>query len=283
VAVRVLLIAGLGHSGSTVLGALMGQLDGFFFTGELRSAARAFKRRDPCGCGEPLPECPVWTRILANAFGETDRVKGLRLDDASSRAFAILRQRHVRPSPEAAAFEAVFRAAVETTGSRVVVDSSKWPGYAHFLQHLPGVDLSVLHLIRDPRGVAHSRRKYGARGGQVLGPTASAVQWDLWNPLVEMLWRRGSYARLRYEDFVAEPEDAIRRIAGLVGETPRELPFDGHGSAELAPTHSVVGNRSRFQTGAVRIELDEEWRSHGEANRSVAALTWPVRLRYGYS
>jgi hypothetical protein len=40
----VLLIAGLGRSGSTLLGARLGQLEGLFFAGELRSAAQAFER-----------------------------------------------------------------------------------------------------------------------------------------------------------------------------------------------------------------------------------------------
>ena len=251
--VKVLLIAGLGRSGSTLLGALLGQLDGFFYAGELRSAARAFAGESPCGCGEPLLECPVWRRILEHAFGSTDGARVLLHDDASSRALGILRQRQPGSGPEAAAFEAVFRAVVETTGSRVVVDSSKWPGYAHFLQRLPGVELSVVHLVRDPRGVAHSRRKPNAWGGpKGLSPVRSALQWDVWNPVVEWIARGERQLRLRYEDFVAEPEDALRRVAALVGEDPVELPFAAPGTAQLAATHSVAGNRSRFRRGPCR-------------------------------
>lgn len=29
-------------------------------------------------------------------------------------------------------------------------------------------------------------------------------------------------------------------------------------------------------------ELDDEWRTAARSNRTVAALTWPARLRYGY-
>jgi hypothetical protein len=266
-----------------LLGALLGQLADFFFVGELRSAAQAFEQRDNCGCGEPLLICPVWRRMLGSAFGDVDGVAGLRLDDRSSRSLGILTQRHSPPRPEAAAFKAVFRAAVETTGSRVVVDSSKWPGYAYFLGQLPGVELSVVHLIRDPRGVSHSRRKPNAWGApKRLNPARSALQWDAWNPLVEWLGHGRSYLRLRYEDFVAAPEDALGRVAGLVGEEPGELPFTAPGLAQLAPTHSVAGNRSRFRTGSVPIELDDDWRTAARSNRTVAALTWPARRRYGY-
>ena len=38
--VKVVYIAGMGRSGSTLLGSLLGQLDGFFFVGEFRHLVR---------------------------------------------------------------------------------------------------------------------------------------------------------------------------------------------------------------------------------------------------
>jgi hypothetical protein len=60
------------------------------------------------------------------------------------------------------------------------------------------------------------------------------------------------------------------------------LPFTAPGEAWLEPTHSVTGNQTRFTKGLVAIELDDEWRRDGESNTTVGALTWPLRLRYGY-
>ena len=64
--------------------------------------------------------------------------------------------------------------------------------------------------------------------------------------------------------------------------TPVRLPFTAPGEAWLEPTHSVTGNQTRFTKGLVAIELDDEWRRDGESNTTVGALTWPLRLRYGY-
>ena len=100
--------------------------------------------------------------------------------------------------------------------------------------------------------------------------------------MLERLGRRGAYLRLRYEDFVSAPEEAVQRIAALVDEHLVRLPFTALGEAWLEPTHSVTGNQTRFTTGPVAIELDEEWRRHGESNGTVGALTSPLRLRYGY-
>jgi hypothetical protein len=288
--VKVLYVAGLGHSGSTLLGALLGQLDGFFYAGELTSTGRALSDGSVCGCGEAIPSCPAWRGILG-AFGERGAVDRLELDPSVGRARGALRhlllpRRGLDQSR--AAFAALLPAIAQTTGSRVVVDSSKWPGYALFLDQTEGLELAVVHLVRDPRGVVHSRLRSAERRGFSLTPppTGFAAVWSVWNALIELVWRRRRYLRLRYEDLVARPEEAVRRIAALVGEAPDALPFAATDTAWLAPTHSVAGNRSRFRTGEVPIRLDDEWRSAprlgARQRRAVAALTWPVRARYGY-
>ena len=66
---RVLYVLGIYHSGTTVLSNLVGQLDGFFAVGELRTLWPKLTLPDPrCGCGEPLQTCPVWSRILKSAL-----------------------------------------------------------------------------------------------------------------------------------------------------------------------------------------------------------------------
>ena len=95
--------------------------------------------------------------------------------------------------------------------------------------------------------------------------------------------------RLRYEDFTAEPELTLRRIAGFAGLPAQDsYPFLTAGgaqvSARLDGSHSVSGNPMRFTTGQVPISRDEKWRTHlpGAQRRVVAALTWPLMAGYGY-
>jgi hypothetical protein len=156
------------------------------------------------------------------------------------------------------------------------------------LQQAEGVEISVLHLVRDPRGVVNSRLRSEERRGRALSPAPAgfALVWVVWNGLIELVWRRKPYLRLRYEDFVAQPEAALTRIAAVVGERPSGMPFVAPDRAELAATHSIAGNRNRFQTGDVHVRLDDEWlraeRFSAADRRAVTALTWPLRLRYRY-
>jgi hypothetical protein len=300
-AVKVLYVAGSGRSGSTILDRTLGQLDGFFSAGELCNLwSRGLLSRRRCGCGTPVPDCPVWEAVLDEAFGGPDGV------DAERLAAATRRRLHVRSVPglllgrdgEAAdgyqaALVRLYRAVQQQTGCRVIVDSSKSPVYARLVAAIPGVDVAVVHLIRDPRATAWSflRTKRLPDFGddrlmQRQHPLVSARRWSLWQAVTELLWRsrRGGYLRLRYEDFMRDPPSAVRRIAGLAGETPAALPFTGPATVRLTATHSVSGNPNRFGTGQVELRADDEWRRTMRVGDRVmvTALTWPLLLRYRY-
>jgi hypothetical protein len=298
--VKVLYVAGSGRSGSTILDRTLGQLDGFFSAGELCNLwERGLVARRRCGCGTLVPDCPVWAAVLAEAFGGLEGVDSARL------AAMTRRRLHPRSVPSAllgrqstgdeyhGVLTRLYRAVQRQTGCRVLVDSSKSPVYARLLAAVPGLEVAVVHLVRDPRATAWSflRNKRLPDFGddrlmQRQHPLVSARRWSLWQTVTELLWRgrTGRYLRLRYEDFVRDPQSAVRAIVALAGEEPAGWPFTGPATVRLAATHSVSGNPNRFGTGEVELRADEEWRgAMRPADRAmVTALTWPLLLRYRY-
>lgn len=300
---RVLYIAGLGRSGSTILANSLGQVEGFFSAGELNFIWKHNVLENRlCGCGTPFRECPVWQEIFRRAFGGMDAVDARRMISLQASG---ARTRHVLPMLVPAGRRRIasrlreylantgrlYRAMAEVTGSRVIVDSSKEPAYGYAVGMIPGVDLRVVHLIRDPRAAAYSwlrkkeqpdseTRRYMFR----MGPGRSAVLWDAWNLSAEALWRGRSYLRLRYEDFVAAPGPALRSVLDLAGEPEAPLPLVGEREVKLGVSHTVSGNPNRFETGAVELRPDERWRSGmTPRDRALAtALTLPLLPRYGY-
>src|SRR5580692_3233646 len=64
----VLYIAGTGRSGSTLLASLLGEVDGVFSAGEVRYLwQRGLAESRLCGCGVPVRECLIWSRVLAES------------------------------------------------------------------------------------------------------------------------------------------------------------------------------------------------------------------------
>jgi hypothetical protein len=307
--VRVLYVGGLGRSGSTLIERLIGQLPGVCAVGELVHLwERGVTDDERCGCGEPFSQCPFWELVGKAAFGGWDeidisRVGALRAQVDRNRFIPALARRRLGPatrrrlSEYTSYYARVYAAVAQVSGCDLVVDSSKHASLAFCLREAPDVDLRVLHLVRDPRAVAYSwsrqvRRPDTDRPSYMTrySPATAAMQWNIQNAAFGLLSRTGCPTmRLRYEDFTAEPEPTLRRVAGFAGLPAQDsYPFLTAGgtsvSAQLGGGHSVSGNPMRFTTGLVPIRSDEQWRTHmpRAQQRAVTALTLPLMAGYGY-
>lgn len=218
---------------------------------------------------------------------------------ASRRVPAMLARRAlgrppVAPHPDDETIAWLYRAIAEHVDGAVVIDSSKLPPYGMLLGQLPGIEVFHLHVVRDPRATAFSWQRskpaLDHAGGEALMPTLkvwkSAALWAWWNGLTVAVWgRHERYARVRYEDFVADPRGVIETVAQRCGLPTHGLPFETPTRVRMAPTHSVAGNPSRHSTGTVEIRSDDEWREALPARdrRLVTAVTGGVLLALGYS
>jgi hypothetical protein len=303
--VKVLYVVGLGRSGSTILSNSLGQIPGFFSGGELNFIWRHNVLENRlCGCGRPFRECPVWTRVMDQAFGGMDGVDPramMRLQNLGTRTRHIpmmltrggRRSLAQRLEKLLIAYGRLYEAIGAVTGSRVIVDSSKEPAHGFAMSMVPGVDFYALHLLRDPRAAAYSWSKKkpqpdtNTRDFMVrFSPAKSSALWDSWNASAEALWRRvpDRYLRLRYEDFVADPRECFEKILALVGEPDAGPPLVGEREVKLGVSHTVSGNPNRFETGAVELRTDREWISSMKPRDKalVTALTLPLLKHYGY-
>ena len=304
--IKVLYIAGFGRSGSTILGNILGELDGFFHAGELNFIwEHNFVEDRLCSCGKSFSECGLWEHIVDGAYGGpggVDAEEMVRLSALGTRTRHVLpmlfpagrRYLYSRLGRYPERLYRLYRAIKDATDSRMIVDSSKAPPYGYLLGGLPGVDLYVVHLVRDPRAAAFSwlRKKVQPDRKEKsylpeIGVIKSALIWTSWNTAAEALWRRTPehYLRIRYEDFVKDPQSSVRAILGMVGEKePLARPFTGERSVKLGESHTVAGNPNRFQTGDVVLKSDDEWagKMRNRDRRLVTALTLPLLARYGY-
>jgi hypothetical protein len=308
---RLIYIAGLGRSGSTVLDLILGELDGAHSSGELRRYWQAVAARPGeegadwiCGCGEPVRSCPFWREVA-------DRIP---LDGAPMSAGEALafQRRAVRLRPGsvrrlrsrvadlerdhyAETVTRLVRSVASASGAEVVIDSSKRPEEAFLIAENCDVDLRLVHIVRDPRAVAHSRsrvkpmRQGGAAGDnfQRWHPAATAVRWAVRSEFIERTLRPrlGSrYLLLRYEDLVADPTGSIGRVAAFAGLGDPEAAFASARSVNLGENHCLPGNPIRHTRGALEIRSDDAWLSEmPEASRRlVTALDFPWMRRFGY-
>jgi hypothetical protein len=325
--VKVLKITGLGRSGSTILDIVLGNHPCVESVGEVgnlirtgwvsRESLRAIDQerlRVPiCTCGkrldvpyveDPDEACPFWSAVrrewVARADAEAiESYPKLQNDFEPKRRWPRLLYERRRPSAAFRSYAGLTRAFFESvravSGKPLVVDSSKSAARAFALWMVPGIDLRVVHLVRDGRGVIASRRKSFEKDLQ------AGIMWDhkghpLWKTSVR--WTDQNLAaewvcarlgpkramRLRYEDFVADPQAALGRIGSLIGLDLTDVAKAASSGQPMRAGHNVGGNRTK-KSGYITLRPDEqEWKSAlspAEQRLSWVLIGWLMR-RYGY-
>ncbi|MCB0973481.1 MAG: sulfotransferase [Actinobacteria bacterium] len=299
-------IGGLGRSGSTVLTMLLNRVPQVASVGELGHIwKRGLLDNELCECGEPFHQCLFWTAVGRLAFGGWDEIDP---DEAYALQRRVDRNRYILNALAPRAWDRyridlavyarrlarIYEAIAQVAGVSVVLDSTKHLSMAYVLRNVAAVDVRVVHLVRDPRGVAHSWQRQRQRPEiadrvemmPTMSPARTSARWLGYNLGFDALARLGTPTmRLRYETFVEEPAASLQEVAEFVGfeiadvQTLLDAPSDLRVS-----THSIGGNPVRFRQGPLHLRNDAQWkRSMADRDkRLVTFATAPLRPRYGY-
>lgn len=208
---RVALILGSPRSGSTLLGAMLGAHSEAAMLGEVNRYALIVRQQRAylapgrlcviCG-----GVCPVWDRAVPRSFG-------LRHFGPTGALWSAL--------PRA---RGVYEELFDATGARVLVDTSKTDAWARARLDHPrdwrrsgsGAEPRLILLTRDGRGTVTSMRhkspgkpiaEFADRWVRLVRPRIAA--YDGFDP--------DRRVRVRYEDLVADPDAALRRVCAAIG------------------------------------------------------------------
>lgn len=303
--IRVLCVIGAGHSGSTLLDILLSSHPEIEGVGELSNLPRGgWVVNELCSCGERAKDCPFWSDVR-RAWVERIGVDDVEGYYALQRSFARVRswprvlQEWRRPSPRFQVYaertRALFEAIREVSGKPIIVDSSKGSVRAFALARISGIDLRLVHLIRDGRGVATSFKK-DWRKDLEAGVTRdvksrpvwrTAPRWILANLQAEWVCSvlgPDRSVRVRYEDLVTDPGEVLARIGRLVDVDLTEVAYAVSVGDAVEVGHNIAGNHLRMSE-RVRIRPDAgQWKnklSVREQQQSGVLMGWLLR-RYGY-
>jgi hypothetical protein len=298
----IVFIGAVGRSGTTLLERTASTSRRAIALGEVVHLwERSVRDGEPCGCGLPFGDCPFWTDVGLRAFGgwlqvDAERIIADRRTVDRNRYIPFLlaprfapryfREAHAR---SVSILEQLYEGVRAATGqeSPILIDSSKHPSYLYLLRSVRSLDIRLLHIVRDPRGVAYSWSKVVARpeSGEAmerLGTARACLRWTSHNLLFQMAGAFGvPRVRLAYERFTADPNtlgSAIDEV--LRSDVPGglDLAVVDH-TVRLGTDHTVSGNPMRFAEGTVTIRPDQQWRTAMPARtrRVVGALTTPLR------
>jgi hypothetical protein len=324
--VRLTYILAASHSGSTLLAMLLGAHPKAVTVGELKATNLGDVDRYRCSCGALIRDCQFWRSVSDEmarrgfVFDVTQAATNV-LDVDSRYAARLLRPLHrsavlewIRDS--ALSLSGTWRthlqqtqtrnlALIESirtlTGAQVVVDSSKLGLRLKYLLRIPSLDVKVIRLIRDGRGVALTYvnpSEYAdatteeRRGGGSGVSDALTAKRRLDMRMAAREWRRSNeeadallaglpdsqWLEVRYEALCQAPRDTLQKICSFVGIDPDRIVLDFR-----AAEHHVVGNGMRHDSTS-DVRLDERWRTAlNDAQLQVfESVAGELNRRYGY-
>ncbi|KZR85046.1 hypothetical protein MITS9509_00377 [Synechococcus sp. MIT S9509] len=267
---RLLLIRGLGHSGTTILDLSLGAHPQLVGLGE---AARILERPAPgdesrgpaqlrrelrfkrsCTCGALAAECAVWGPILDWLPAHDER----SLAEKTMRLLDGVKTHH----PEA----------------RWVVDSYQDDMVLPFLED-PDLEIRIVHLTRDLRSWVHSRSRDGRRRQQWLPGLKPLLRWCRVNArqASRLDFTGRPVYRLGYEQLALDPEGSLRRLCRWL-----DIDFDARmlAPAQHSNSHILSGNRMRFDAKqSASIRYDSSWLNQPAGLAQLALLIpWVARL-----
>ena len=281
---RIVFIAGIGRSGSTLLDVTLGSHPNFVGLGEiyamLRNDFNIFNNQiRRCTCGNTVNECPFWGKIAERILPNLSRP----IQERYEILLDVFNQMYGR--------------------NFIIVDSSKMLPALKTVMGLADVELKIIHLLRDVRAWTISKLDYRKRYPQhysangyyinklsfTYGKKITLLGWmipyltqmPLWYFL---LWyyqnrkiisylntRQLPYFRLSYDEMGLSPESVMQSVFDYLDE---EQPGDF--SSTQSKSHILWGSsKVADPKRRVGILYDNRWMYRNEWLTS-AALFKPI-------
>tara|TARA_A100001388_G_scaffold265812_1_gene238350 strand:+ start:85 stop:945 length:861 start_codon:yes stop_codon:yes gene_type:complete len=257
---KIIYVAGLYHTGSTLMDLTLGNLPKVIGLGEIYKGLReGFE--EMCSCGQLTKDCSFWGDIHKTLKEKKD----LDLQ---------------------AKYDLVISTFVEKYGQDyILVDSSKCHPFdlssnksnrdmqgLNFLVNKPEIDLKVIHMVRDVRSWSYGLLMRDERTKDELSlinqiyrkfsrsASARFLQWYWGHKKILNFLKKYNVENLRvsYEDLALDTEVTLNSITDFL-----EMNYD---PSMLIPSksksHIVVGNPMRFRKADTKkIKYDSRWLS----------------------
>jgi hypothetical protein len=277
---KLVFVASLSHSGSTLINLLLGAHPKLVGLGEIDTvlqmspAQLESERVMRCSCGVKVRDCAFWKPAMGALLAWP-------LADLRER-YAILFE----------TFQQLYGA------DATIVDSSKYIGQLRTVAALPDVDMKVIHLLKDVRGFTVSQRdataaeiKYNhlpsfgnpaASRWLYLHTIKSAGylfwKWYLRNMAVKRILRDPAieHTRVGYDELAQAPAETMRRLYDFL---KLEVPADLSAIPKRTNSHAFMGNPMLGDPGKMgEVRYDDRWKTR--TDWVLAARFFPQIMRF---
>lgn len=277
---------GAGRSGTTLLATLLGNSKEITTLGEMHQFLDYVLNQEPCSCGQALQHCEFWAPVV-------DRLKSNHNLDALIKANKhnkkVESHGHILSSLFAsnAVYQEfqkeVFTQVKAVHKTKLVLDSAKYISRAIQLSRTPGLDVKIIYMVRDVRGVVFSFGKQV----QTTKPAISAIFYYLlinkFGLLTQLVLGKNKVLRLRYESLVSQPKETLDTLQGFLNTDLQQVHDKLANNKPFAMPHLVAGNRLKTNKQII-LKPDFAWKDSQSRLKQILyyLLTLPLQLIFKY-
>jgi hypothetical protein len=257
---------GAGRSGTTALATFLGNSSNILTIGEMHQFFQHLAEHKECSCGKSLEECPLWFKVIENL------PKDFRTKAQEHEEFCEKFEYHssipkymfntfTKDNLEKYHYinETIFNAIKMEHKEKFLLDSAKYIGRALGLRSSKNIDLKIIYVVRDVRGVINSF----AKGVQTpRGAMSSIVYWLIINTIAEFVYRTSSkknIIKLKYESLIDTPLEEFQRLEKFLDLDMSDIKDKIKEDKDFSMPHIIGGNRMKTNK-SIKFQKDIAWR-----------------------
>ena len=269
---RVVYIAGQSYSGSTFFCALLGIHPQMEPVSELSMwTKRGLEPGRLCACGSLSKDCKFWSDVRGHWLDGSDHTTldkyTAMQDKIETISYAWPQMLKARPSASVEFEEyarlttSLYRSIAVISGRPAVVDSSKKPARAIAVSNMDGLEVAIIHLVRNGLSYVNSnirRMKLSpAQPGYLYNVFRLGLRWSVANYAAEraMLVNTSGGIRVRYEDLLSNPVGALESVGEMLKIDMQCVQDHVVSGRPVSYRHMESGSRHRrFGPATLRID-----------------------------
>ncbi len=276
------------HSGSTLLSHLLNAHTKIFGLSEIEKIGSFIPMGDRalCTCKKTYDVCDFWgdlTRdssidpLVNSQFRQVYRNNMDFILDRKKFKFKTREPYNLSLKEYLDSLKFIYRYALEKSGSTYVVDSTKNIDQLGILSKESDVSLCMIHLIREPGGVAWSyQRKYGSWFYGTKHWLKSNFKSSLIKRRLQRL--RVNVVTLSYSSLIRDPEATLKDLCHKIG-----IPFESGMLDYSSAEHHFCGGNRRTSVKTDKVIGVDNWREKMSLFKKVvvfAVAGWVYFLMY---
>ena len=244
---NIIYIMGAGRSGTTALATFLGNNNEIENIGEMHQFFEYLDGNKECSCGKSLNECNFWRNKIdfpIQNFSKNIRQLSEKMESHSAIIKHILSSfSKIEYEQYIALHQLILDSIQSDTKKSIVLDSSKYLGRVLALNKLDNIELKIIYVVRDVRGVINS---FSKKVQTSKSPLSTIVYYMLVNLVAEFISRfilRKKVIKIRYEDLINNPNSLFDRLEGFLNLNLKDIKDKIGKQKSFEIGHIIGGNR----------------------------------------